>query len=187
MAKQRNPPFQESSPGGFHPLNFRNPWRPECFSICPAQLPRLKAAETMLATNSVSQKSQLNPEVPVERRERMEPSSAVPRRVRAVLSCSRPRRGVQSREQPGQAEGAGICVGDRHPPTSGLISKVMSFWRALFHIVRQGSRLSAPSRAQGLLGHHCRDPPTGRNPWPEHPLARTRLMATQRNWPFQGN
>ena len=35
-------------------LIFRNPWRPECFSICPAQLPRLKAAETMLAANSVS-------------------------------------------------------------------------------------------------------------------------------------
>lgn len=52
-------------------------------------------------------------------------------------------------------------MGDRHPPTSGLISKVMSFWRALFHIVRQGSRLSAPSRAQGLLSHHCRACPLG--------------------------
>ena len=71
----------------------------------------------------------MNPEVPVERRERTEPISAVPRLVRAVLSCSCPRRGVPSREQPGQAEGAGVCVGDRHPPTSGLISKVMSFWR----------------------------------------------------------
>ena len=36
---------------------------------------------------------------------------------------------MPSGEQPGQAEGAGVCVGDRHPPTSGLISKVMSFWR----------------------------------------------------------
>lgn len=147
----------------------------------------MKAAETMLVTNSVSQKSQLNPEVLVERRERTEPISADPRQVRAVLSCSSPRRGVQSREHPGQAEGAAVCVGDRHPPTLGLISKVMSFWKVLFHTGRQGSRLSAPSRAQGLLSHHCRDLPTGRNPWPEHPLAKTRLTATQRNWPFQGN